>query len=86
MGMGPGFGTGDVRKRSLVPQAGSGAGDDGSSAGSGGSSSSGMSEYGADYGNYLKLLEGKNALGFNPQSDPVEDNQVHLDDGVDQPI
>ena len=34
------------------------------------------SDFGGDYGDYLKLLEGKSALGFNPQSDPVADNQV----------
>ena len=35
------------------------------------------SDFGGDYGDYLKLLEGKSALGFNPQSDPVADNQVN---------
>ena len=36
----------------------------------------GAGQFGADYGDYLKLLEGDSALGFNPQSDPIGDNQV----------
>jgi hypothetical protein len=35
-----------------------------------------MGEFGGDYGSYLQLLEGDSALGFNPQSDPIADNQV----------
>ena len=31
-----------------------------------------------DYGDYLKLLEGNSALGFNPQADPIGDNQVKI--------
>lgn len=38
-----------------------------------------MKDYGGDYGDYLKLLEGNNALGFNPQSDPIVNNQVNGD-------
>ena len=33
-------------------------------------------DFGGDYGDYLKLLEGDSALGYNPQTDPVADNQV----------
>jgi len=40
------------------------------------SSSTAMGDFGGDYGNYLKLLEGDSALGFNPQKDPVYENQV----------
>lgn len=32
--------------------------------------------FGGEYGDYLKLLEGDSALGFNPQADPITDNQV----------
>jgi hypothetical protein len=39
-------------------------------------SESAMGEFGGDYGSYLQLLEGDSALGFNPQSDPIADNQV----------
>lgn len=35
-----------------------------------------MGDFGGDYGDYLKLLEGNSALGFNPQADPIGDNQV----------
>ena len=35
-----------------------------------------MGDFGGDYGDYLKLLESNSALGFNPQSDPIGDNQV----------
>ncbi len=35
-----------------------------------------MGDYGGDYGDYLKLLEDDTALGFNPQADPITDNQV----------
>ena len=35
-----------------------------------------MGDFGGDYGNYLKLLESNSALGYNPQSDPIGDNQV----------
>ncbi|XP_059078987.1 uncharacterized protein LOC131877341 isoform X1 [Tigriopus californicus] len=31
--------------------------------------------FGGEYGDYLKLLEGDSALGFNPQADPIADNQ-----------
>ena len=37
---------------------------------------SAMKDFGGDYGDYLKLLEGNSALGFNPQSDPIADNQA----------
>ncbi len=40
-------------------------------------SESALGDFGGDYGNYLQLLEGDTALGFNPQSDPISDNQVH---------
>jgi len=36
---------------------------------------SALEEFGGDYGSYLKLLEGDSALGFNPQSDPIGENQ-----------
>ena len=39
-------------------------------------SGSAMGDFGGDYGSYLQLLEGDSALGFNPQSDPIADNQV----------
>ncbi len=39
------------------------------------SSETAMGDFGGDYGDYLRLLEGDTALGFNPQSDPVSDNQ-----------
>jgi hypothetical protein len=44
-------------------------------------SESAIGDFGGDYGNYLQLLEGDSALGFNPQSDPIADNQVknHLE-------
>ena len=45
----------------------------------GGDSSTGgsaMGDFGGDYGDYLKLLESNSALGFNPQADPIGDNQV----------
>jgi hypothetical protein len=35
-----------------------------------------MGDFGGDYGDYLKLLEGSSALGYNPQADPIADNQV----------
>ena len=35
-----------------------------------------MADFGGDYGNYLKLLESDSALGFNPQADPIGENQV----------
>ena len=35
-----------------------------------------MGDFGGDYGNYLKLLESNSALGYNPQADPIGDNQV----------
>ena len=35
-----------------------------------------MGDFGGDYGDYLKLLESNSALGFNPQADPIGDNQV----------
>ena len=37
---------------------------------------SAMGEFGGDYGDYLRLLEGNSALGFNPQEDPIAENQV----------
>ena len=40
------------------------------------SSSSPMGDFGGDFGTYLKLLESNSALGYNPQSDPIGDNQV----------
>lgn len=40
--------------------------------------SSAIGDFGGDYGNYLKLLESDSALGFNPQADPIGDNQVTL--------
>ena len=40
------------------------------------SDDSALGSFGGDYGNYLKLLEGDSALGFNPQEDPIGDNQV----------
>ena len=39
-------------------------------------SESAIGDFEGDYGNYLQLLEGDSALGFNPQSDPIGDNQV----------
>jgi len=42
------------------------------------SSSTAMGDFGGDYGNYLRLLEGDTALGFNPQSDPIGENQVQI--------
>ena len=44
----------------------------------GDSSTSAMGDFGGDYGDYLKLLESNSALGFNPQADPIGDNQVSL--------
>ena len=41
-------------------------------------SESAISDFGGDYGSYLQLLEGDSALGFNPQSDPIADNQVYF--------
>ena len=41
-----------------------------------GDSASAMGDFGGDYGDYLKLLESNSALGFNPQADPIGDNQV----------
>lgn len=41
-----------------------------------GSTGSPMGDFGGDYGDYLKLLESNSALGFNPQADPIGDNQV----------
>ena len=35
-----------------------------------------MGDFGGDYGDYLKLLESNSALGYNPQSDPIAENQV----------
>ncbi|XP_040573062.1 uncharacterized protein [Lepeophtheirus salmonis] len=35
---------------------------------------SSLGDFGGDYGNYLKLLEGESALGFNPQPDPMSDD------------
>ncbi len=35
-------------------------------------------DFGGDYGNYLRLLEKDSALGYNPQTDPISDNQVPL--------
>lgn len=43
------------------------------------SDASALGDFGGDYGNYLKLLEGDSALGFNPQADPIGDNQVSLE-------
>ena len=40
------------------------------------SATTAMGDFGGDYGNYLKLLEDDTALGFNPQADPISDNQV----------
>ena len=34
-------------------------------------------DFGGDYGDYLKLLQGDSALGYNPQPDPIGDNQVY---------
>ena len=33
-------------------------------------------DFGGDYGDYLKLLQGDSALGYNPQPDPISDKQV----------
>ena len=41
-----------------------------------------MGDFGGDYGDYLKLLEGNSALGFNPQADPIGDNQVYFNELV----
>ena len=40
------------------------------------SSETAMGDFGGDYGDYLRLLEDDTALGFNPQSDPISDNQA----------
>ena len=41
-----------------------------------GGDGSAIGDFGGDYGNYLKLLESDSALGFNPQADPIGENQV----------
>ena len=53
---------------------GDGSSEGGSSASP--SATTAMGDFGGDYGNYLKLLEDDTALGFNPQADPISDNEV----------